>query len=183
MSDARIFFAGMGTTVLLLGAGFSGGLMLASTAIDSLPQNKVTAADRLQPARVVLPTTRKLRPHLCSPRRLQSLQRLRSSRHRRKTCRPRRCKPRLRKLNSLNAQNGEGLNTRTVRAVDASLRERRGAMRLVSNSSETNNSKRPVRRSGSRGSWPLISMKITVGRVASLETRHQSLRSLTWEQR
>jgi len=29
----------------------------------------------------------------------------------------------------------------------------------------------------------LISMKITVGRVASLETRHQSLRSLTWEQR
>jgi hypothetical protein len=67
MSDARIFFAGMGTTVLLLGAGFSGGLMLASTAIDSLPQNKVTAADRLQPARVVLPTTTEAAPAVVQP--------------------------------------------------------------------------------------------------------------------
>ena len=67
MSDARIFFAGMGTTVLLLGAGFSGGLMLASTAIDSLPQNKVTAADRLQPARVVLPATTEAAPAVVQP--------------------------------------------------------------------------------------------------------------------
>jgi hypothetical protein len=67
MSNARIFFAGMGTTVLLLGAGFSGGLMLASTAIDSLPQNKATAADRLQPARVVLPATTEAAPAPAQP--------------------------------------------------------------------------------------------------------------------
>ena len=67
MSNARIFFAGMGTTVLLLGAGFSGGLMLASTAIDSLPQNKTAAADRLQPVRVVLPATAEAAPAPAQP--------------------------------------------------------------------------------------------------------------------
>jgi type IV secretory pathway VirB10-like protein len=55
MSNGRIFFAGGVTTVLLLGTGFSGGLMLAKTAMEPLPQNRITAADRLPPVRVILP--------------------------------------------------------------------------------------------------------------------------------
>ena len=57
MSNARTFFAGMGTSVLLLGVGFGGGLMLARTAVEPVTQNRATAADRLPSARVVLPTS------------------------------------------------------------------------------------------------------------------------------
>jgi type IV secretory pathway VirB10-like protein len=57
MSNARIFFAGMGISVLLLGVGFGSGLMLASTAMQPVTQNRATAADRLPPARVVLPAS------------------------------------------------------------------------------------------------------------------------------
>jgi hypothetical protein len=55
MSNARIFFAGVATTILLIGAGFGGGLMMAKTAMEPAPQTRATAADRLPPARVVLP--------------------------------------------------------------------------------------------------------------------------------
>jgi hypothetical protein len=55
MSSARTFFAGVGTTVLLIGAGFGGGLMLARTAMDSVPQNRAAATNRLPAARVILP--------------------------------------------------------------------------------------------------------------------------------
>jgi len=57
MSNARTFFAGMGTSVLLLGAGFGGGLMLARTAVEPVTQNRATAADRLPSARVILPAS------------------------------------------------------------------------------------------------------------------------------
>jgi hypothetical protein len=57
MSNARIFFAGVGTTILLIGAGFGGGLMMAKTAMEPAPQTRATAADRLPPARVVLPAS------------------------------------------------------------------------------------------------------------------------------
>ena len=58
MSNARTFFAGMGTSVLLLGAGFGGGLMLARTTVEPATQNRATAAaDRLPSARVVLPAS------------------------------------------------------------------------------------------------------------------------------
>ena len=57
MSNARIFFAGVGTTILLIGAGFGGGLMLAHTAMEPAPQVRTNAADQLPPARVVLPVS------------------------------------------------------------------------------------------------------------------------------
>lgn len=54
----RIFFAGVATTVLLIGAGFSGGVMLGKTAMD-IPQTKeqaVASPEKLPPpARIVLP--------------------------------------------------------------------------------------------------------------------------------
>jgi type IV secretory pathway VirB10-like protein len=57
-STERIFFAGVATTVLLIGAGFSGGVMLGKTAMDS-PQTKeqaVASPEKLPPpGRVVLP--------------------------------------------------------------------------------------------------------------------------------
>jgi outer membrane biosynthesis protein TonB len=57
-STERIFFAGVATTVLLIGAGFSGGVMLGKTAMD-IPQAKeqaVASPEKLPPpARVVLP--------------------------------------------------------------------------------------------------------------------------------
>jgi hypothetical protein len=57
MSNVSMFFAGVGTTALLLGAGFGGGLMLARTAMEPASQTRATAADRLPPARVVLPAS------------------------------------------------------------------------------------------------------------------------------
>jgi hypothetical protein len=55
MSNGPIFLTGAVTTVLLLGVGFGGGLMPAKKAVQPVPQNHLTAADRLPPARVILP--------------------------------------------------------------------------------------------------------------------------------
>jgi type IV secretory pathway VirB10-like protein len=58
MTNARIFFAGVGTAILLIGAGFSGGLMLAKTAMEPVAASSSRAvADRLPPARVILPAS------------------------------------------------------------------------------------------------------------------------------
>jgi hypothetical protein len=62
MSNGRIFFAGVAATVLLLGAGFGGGLMLARTAMEPVPQNRVAASDHLPPARVILPPSAQAAP-------------------------------------------------------------------------------------------------------------------------
>jgi type IV secretory pathway VirB10-like protein len=67
MSNARIFFAGMGTSVLLLGMGFGSGLMLARTATEPVTQNRATTADRLPPARVVLPASAEAAPARLAP--------------------------------------------------------------------------------------------------------------------
>ncbi|MBR1192072.1 hypothetical protein JQ634_03900 [Bradyrhizobium sp. AUGA SZCCT0240] len=57
-SNAGIFFAGMGTTFIILSAGFGGGLMMAKSALteSSGYQNRVSA-EPPSPARVVLPST------------------------------------------------------------------------------------------------------------------------------
>ena len=57
-SNARIFFAGVGTTFIILGAGFAGGLMMATSALKEPTeyQNR-TAAGPPSPARVILPST------------------------------------------------------------------------------------------------------------------------------
>jgi type IV secretory pathway VirB10-like protein len=62
MSSARIYFAGMATTILLLGIGFSGGLMLARTAMEPGQQNRPTVANRSAPDRVVLPASAEAHP-------------------------------------------------------------------------------------------------------------------------
>ena len=56
-SNAGIFFAGMGTTFIILGAGFGGGLMMATSALKEPTeyQNRA-AAEPLPPARVILPS-------------------------------------------------------------------------------------------------------------------------------
>jgi type IV secretory pathway VirB10-like protein len=65
-SNAGIFFAGMGTTFVILGAGFGGGLMLATSALKepTVHQNKEptvhqnrASAEPPSPVRVVLPST------------------------------------------------------------------------------------------------------------------------------
>ena len=55
-SSGHSFFAGIATSVLLLGAGFVGGSMVAQRAMERVPQTQATAADQLPPARVVLPS-------------------------------------------------------------------------------------------------------------------------------
>ena len=55
-SNARIFFAGMGTTLVILAIGFSSGLMLAKTTLE-LPARSQSAADRVPPVRVILPAS------------------------------------------------------------------------------------------------------------------------------
>ncbi|WP_338829948.1 hypothetical protein [Bradyrhizobium sp. 27S5] len=57
MPNTRIFFAGVGATILLIGTGFGGGLMMAKTVTEPTQQTRATAADRLPPARVILPAS------------------------------------------------------------------------------------------------------------------------------
>ena len=57
-SNARIFFAGVGTTFIILGVGFIGGLMMAQSALEEPTGYRSRASsETLTPARVVLPLT------------------------------------------------------------------------------------------------------------------------------
>ena len=56
-SNARIFFAGVGTTFLILAVGFGGGLMMASSTLQDPNGRAPAASERLSPARVILPTS------------------------------------------------------------------------------------------------------------------------------
>jgi len=56
-NSARIFFAGMGTTFLILGVGFAGGLFMANSALKEPAYQAKSRVEQAVPARVVLPTT------------------------------------------------------------------------------------------------------------------------------
>jgi len=56
-SNVRIFFAGVGTTFILLGVGFGGGLMMAKSALEEPTGDRSRASSELPPARVILPST------------------------------------------------------------------------------------------------------------------------------
>jgi hypothetical protein len=56
-SSARIFFAGIGTSFIILGAGFAGGLMLAKSALQDTPVQARASTPPLDLVRVILPTT------------------------------------------------------------------------------------------------------------------------------
>jgi hypothetical protein len=58
-SHARIFFAGMGTTLVILGAGFGGGLMMAESALNEPVgyRRLASAPEPPSPARIVLPSS------------------------------------------------------------------------------------------------------------------------------
>src|SRR3954471_20886122 len=57
-SNAGIFFAGVGTTFIILGAGFGGGLMMATSALKEPVGYQKRTSDELRPAaRVILPST------------------------------------------------------------------------------------------------------------------------------
>jgi len=70
-SNARIFFAGVGTTFVILALGFGSGLMLASSTLPDPAGRSPSASERLSPVRVVLPTSaepaRPPQPTLPSP--------------------------------------------------------------------------------------------------------------------
>jgi hypothetical protein len=57
-SNAGIFFAGVGTTFIILGAGFGGGLMMAKSALNEPTGYQTRAsAEPPSPARVILPSS------------------------------------------------------------------------------------------------------------------------------
>ena len=58
-SKAGIFFAGVGTTFLILGAGFGGGLLMANNALQESPIYKSCVAPPAAPwpVRVIFPST------------------------------------------------------------------------------------------------------------------------------
>jgi type IV secretory pathway VirB10-like protein len=57
-SSTRAFFVGVGTTFVILSVGFGGGLMLAKKVMEPTPPAPSRSlADRLPPARVILPTS------------------------------------------------------------------------------------------------------------------------------
>jgi hypothetical protein len=62
MSNARVFFAGVATTIFLIGAGFGGGLMMGKTAMEPTPPSRTIAADRLPSVRVILPASAEAAP-------------------------------------------------------------------------------------------------------------------------
>jgi outer membrane biosynthesis protein TonB len=55
-SNARIFFAGVGTTFVILAIGFGGGLILAKTAMEPSASSR-SVADQPPPVRVILPAS------------------------------------------------------------------------------------------------------------------------------
>jgi type IV secretory pathway VirB10-like protein len=57
-SNFRIFFAGVGTTFIILAVGFGGGLMMAKSALEEPTGYRSPApSEPLPPARVILPST------------------------------------------------------------------------------------------------------------------------------
>jgi hypothetical protein len=56
-SSVRIFFAGIGTTFLIMGAGFGGGLMLAKSALQNPSVQTRATSQAIDSVRVILPTT------------------------------------------------------------------------------------------------------------------------------
>jgi hypothetical protein len=57
-SSARIFFAGVGTTFIILAVGFGGGLIMANSALKEPTGYQVKAkAEPSSPVRVILPTS------------------------------------------------------------------------------------------------------------------------------
>lgn len=55
-SNARVFFARMGTTFIIRAVGFGSGVILARTTME-LPAPSPSLATRLPPARVILPAS------------------------------------------------------------------------------------------------------------------------------
>lgn len=56
-TSARIFFAGVGTTFVILGLGFGGGLFMANSALKEPTGYQTKGKAELSPVRVILPTS------------------------------------------------------------------------------------------------------------------------------
>ena len=56
-SNARLFFAGVGTTFVLLAVGFAAGLMMASSTLQETTGRAGSTSERLAPVRVILPAS------------------------------------------------------------------------------------------------------------------------------
>ena len=56
-SKARIFFAGVGTTFVVLAVGFGAGLMMASSTLPDTARRAGSTFERLAPVRVILPAS------------------------------------------------------------------------------------------------------------------------------
>ncbi len=56
-SNARIFFAGVGTTFVILAIGFGGGLMLAKSALHDPPGQTRANSEPARSMRVILPAS------------------------------------------------------------------------------------------------------------------------------
>jgi hypothetical protein len=56
-SNARLFFAGVGTTFVLLAVGFAAGLMMASSTLQVTTGRAGSTSERLAPVRVILPAS------------------------------------------------------------------------------------------------------------------------------
>ena len=54
-SNARIFFAGVGTSFVILAVGFGGGLMLAKSALHDQPPQMRASSEPTPGMRVILP--------------------------------------------------------------------------------------------------------------------------------
>jgi type IV secretory pathway VirB10-like protein len=57
ISNARIFFAGVATTFLILGIGFAGGMMLAASALHDRPAQMRASSESSPAVKVILPVT------------------------------------------------------------------------------------------------------------------------------
>jgi hypothetical protein len=51
-SSAGIFFAGIGTAFIIIGAGFGGGLMFANSAVHNVPAQMRASSHLMDPVRI-----------------------------------------------------------------------------------------------------------------------------------
>src|SRR6476619_1233441 len=65
-SSARVFFAGVGTTFVILAAGFGGGLMLAKSAVYDAPTQTRVALPPPPPVRTILLPSAEPAPQLAT---------------------------------------------------------------------------------------------------------------------
>ena len=152
-SNARIFFAGVGTTFVILAVGFGAGLMMASSTLPDTGGRAGSTSVRLAPVRVILPA---------SAEPSQSPQPLQAEQPTTTAIPAPELQPQAQQVKGVQATPEKQVEKPDNRIVEAEQRERRRrsaerkAKKLATVAPGSNSSSRTV--NASRGSWRLAEL-------------------------